>query len=135
MGNSSSTNRYRSNASNPRPRNTSSHSSAPKNNVTMIQCPLCTRSFAQTVIEFHASTCEGRQSPTTTTTSPQSNYFGPIDEEVQIVEEPSQSSNNKTKRMKNGTTVQDDDEVRILNSPTNSSSSKIECPICNQSYS
>ena len=120
----------------------------------MIQCPLCSRSFAQEVVEFHAATCEGRAP------SPPVSYTEPEIDDIQILEGLSDNSTPQNPSLDSFVVIGDnkhlsDPVARKRKGGTRSSGesngennnvssvkyspgptlSGIECPICNERYS
>ena len=130
--------------------------------VTMIQCPLCSRSFAQEVIELHAANCEGRAPtpPQFPHVSDAGQYRG-VDE-IQILdsqnecdiesflviggEKPLPIDPQVIRKRKGGSRISSGESIGgcennnsasnvKYSSRPNSFAGGIECPICNQCYS
>ena len=125
--------------------------------MTMIQCPLCSRSFAQEVIEFHAANCEGRPPSPPTTYAERDTT-----DDIQVLEPvPNSQAGGNGSLLDSFVVIANDKEVTDVlarkrkggarssgesnssdnnNVPSVKCSSRakavsdIECPICNQSY-
>ena len=121
----------------------------------MIQCPLCSRSFAQEVVEFHAANCEGRAP------SPPISYVERDNDDIQILEPIGDNSEQVESLLDSfvviGTDKQlgdplarkrkggarssgesssgENNNVSNIKCSSRPTLSNIECPICNQSYS
>ena len=125
--------------------------------MTMIQCPLCSRSFAQEVIEFHAANCEGRPPSPPTTYAERDTT-----DDIQVLEPvPNSQAGGNESLLDSFVVIANDKEVTDVlarkrkggarsSGESNSSDnnnlpnvkcssrvkavSDVECPICNQSY-
>ena len=121
----------------------------------MIQCPLCSRSFAQEVVEFHAATCEGR------VPSPPLAYVERDADDIQILEPVGDNTEQEeslldsyvlidkdnylgdsvARKRKGGarssgeSSSGENNNVPNVKYSSRSALSNVECPICNQSYS
>ena len=121
----------------------------------MIQCPLCSRSFAQEVVEYHAANCEGRPP------SPLIAYDERDTEDIEIMEPLSDGTKQSESLLDSFVVIGSDknftdplarkrkggarsngessngenNNIPGVKCSTRPTVSDIECPICNQSYS
>lgn len=90
------------------------------NGSMLIQCPLCSRNFAKSVVEVHAATCEGKNS----------SMEEPDVLEVNLPPEESSVSPSSTQQQQ-----QQQQQQATSSTPRRSSKvALVECPICNQKY-
>ncbi len=97
----------------------------------LIQCPLCSRSFAKSVIEIHAASCDGRHgdevdAPATADVL-----------EVNLPPERDEYPESSTRRQYQTTSAMPElfPKTSVLGKRSNSGSKMVECPICNVKYS